>query len=557
MPTSSDFHLDPGAGALPVRRRRPRRLTPNFKADVSGQLDFVGGCPELAVPQEHLARVVWRLVSLLDVNALEAKYSSLGRPGYPPLRVLAVWVYASVIGLHYATEVARALETDLAFLLLSGGQRFKETTLRTFRRENGEFLANAVEQSLGLAIERGLIDPTQFSVDSVRIRAEASTHSMRTLSRSKQRLKELADEDVSSMDAAEQAEHAAKVAKHEAAVQRCDAEGRTSHSVTNESAGLLKFPSGAALPGHRVTVAACGTGLRFIASVLVNAAPNDFGLLEESVRGLHEALITAGMPIRPDGDKLQVAADPGYLSETDLRFADENRDWVDILIHQPPAPKRGKATTGGEGLFDRSAFEFHDDDSVTCPAGKPMLGPFNQGEDRLIWKGQGCEDCPLRAKCTSGKQRSVTRNPALDRLHESMHERMARPGAKERYNQRIATVEPVFSYLQDTMQFRRVSSRLEKTVLAELSLKILAHNLMRLHLGGRVLVVVVEGLYDGTHVEFHRVWLPLWSSEVDPAVRVANDPREGDRGPPRPGNGYSWPLLPHPIKTRELFSLPL
>lgn len=99
------------------RVRRPRRCDPvaRFKPDKAAQLDAVAGCPELQVPPGHLAREVGQWVERLDTSQVEASYSSLGRYGYHPKRVLAVWVYASLIGLHYATEVARAMRTDAAF----------------------------------------------------------------------------------------------------------------------------------------------------------------------------------------------------------------------------------------------------------------------------------------------------------------------------------------------------------------------------------------------------------------------------------------------------------
>jgi hypothetical protein len=38
-----------------------------------------------------------------------------------------------------------------------------------------------------------------------------------------------------------------------------------------------------------------------------------------------------------------------------------------------------------------------------------------------------------------------------------MRARMEAPGGRERYNRRIATVEPVFSNLESAMGFRRAS----------------------------------------------------------------------------------------------------
>jgi len=446
----------------------------------------------MAVPQDHLARKLLALLGRLDTSSLEARYSSLGRHGYHPRAVLAVWTYASIIGVHHASKLAERLKTDLALRLLSGGHAFSATTLRTFRRENGAFFAAAIQQTVKLAVTDNLLDPEALAVDGMRLQAAASTKSVRTLKRSKSRLAELTEVDPKGLTESEREEHEAKVAKHSEAVERCESEDRTSHSVTDPHAGLMKFPNGASQPGHRIAATACGSDIRFVVSVLINAAPNDFGQLEDCVSDAHRALVDAGMPIRDGAPRMQVAADPGYLSERDLKFARDNAAWVDVLIHEPAAPVRSLGP-GGEPQFGRDAFKIDANGSATCPAGRPMRGPFRQGRDRRSWKGVGCGDCPLKSKCTASAERTLTQNVEAEANRNSMRERMALPGAKERYNQRIATVEPVFAYIEDSMAFRRSSSRTTDTVRAEIYLKIFAYNLTRLARGRRLVSFTVLG----------------------------------------------------------------
>lgn len=483
------------------------------------------GCPDYAVPDDHLARTVLEQVARIDTSALEARYSSLGRRGYHPRSVLGVWVYASVVGIHHASKVAERMKTDQAFLLLSGGQTFSATTLRAFRRENGEFFANAVQQTIGLAVDAKLLDPEQLAVDGMRLQAAASTKSVRTVTRSKSRLDELDGVDRESLTDEERAEHDAKVAKHAEAVRRCESEGRTSHSVTDPHAALMKFPNGASLPGHRIGGTACGASLRFIVSVLITSKANDFGQLEACVRDAHRALLDAGMPVREGAPRMQVAADPGYLSEADLTFAADNADWVDVLIHEPPPPKR-TVEPGGTRQLSRDEFTINPDGTAICPAGRQMLGPFKGGKGLRQWKGKDCANCPLKAQCTRGKQRTLTQNVEGDRVRDAMRARMAEPGAKERYNKRIATVEPVFSYIQDTMGFRRLSSRKTETVHAEIMLKVLSYNLMRLAKGRRCVCALVSVEAGVAQVAIIAAWLP-WASTTREGPRVS-DLAEGD-----------------------------
>jgi transposase len=492
-----------------MRRGHP---APRFREDHTHQLDPLRGCPEEMVPEGHLARQVQAWVRALDTRALEAEYSSLGRHGIQPRNLLAVWVYASLVGMHYATEVVRALATDHAFWLLSGGHTVKETTLRTFRREHGAFLAQAVGQTVQMAHEQGLLDPQQLAVDSVRLQADASNASLRTRTRSTARLAALAEVDTATLSPEAQMAHAEKLAKHQVAIEHCDTEGCSSYSTTTPSAALLKFPSGAAWPGHRLTVTACRSDLRMVVSVLINATPNDFGLLEAAVTQTRANLSAAGLP---EETRLQVAADAGYSSKADLAFAEANESWVDLLVAEPPEPARGKKARPG-GFFGRDRFQIHDDGSATCPAGRAMQGPSKQGKHRRMWTGEGCASCALKAACTNAKVRTLNQDPEADRLHQAMRTRLAAPGAQARYHQRIAIVEPVFAYLEDVMGYRRASSRLTATVQAEIWLKILAYNLLRLHTVGAVVSVCVSLAASPAGIRILAAWIPLWPSATTP-----------------------------------------
>lgn len=459
-------------GERVVRRRTRRDPKPRFKPDCTQQLDAINGCPAAAVPPDHLAWRVQAQVAKLDVSALEAKYSSLGRHGYHPRNVLAVWIYASLIGMRHSTKVGRACKTDAAFRLLSGGYAFSSGMLRRFRRENGAFFEQAITQTVHLANECGVLHTDELATDSMRLRAHASPKAVRTLSRSKKRLAELASVDVATLDEDARKNHEAKLAKHRHAVEECERRGRTSIVTTNESAALMKFPSGAALPGHRITITAAGVTQRLVIAVLVDAATTDFRKLGPALLQAREVLLDAGVS---KDVRLQAAADAGYIDGEDYAFAADNRAWVDVLI---PVVE-GKSPQEKRGYWGREHFVI-DGDEATCPAGKRMLGPRAESDGRTKWVGVGCQECALKSQCTEGQVRTLSIHRQTELALSAMRERWQQPGARERYNQRIATVEPAFANLEETMGFRRASSRHHKSIVAEVLLNVLAHNLSRL-----------------------------------------------------------------------------
>lgn len=463
---------NPSAGDWRKRSRTPRDPAPRFKDDRQSQLDGVDGCPELQLDDEHLARRVLEFVRLLGAEQLASTYSALGRRGYRPERVLAILVYGSLIGLHHSTKLGRACQTDVALRWLAGGWRPSASTLRRFRLAHAEYFEEALARTVAIADERGLLDVEELSVDSVRLRAHASTHEVRTETRSKKRLEQLESSPVDASDAEGTRARDAKIQKHRDALERLQTEGRTNLVLTNPSAGLMKFPSGASAPGHRVTVVASGVTQRLAVGLLIDASGSDSGKLGPAMQKVLETLDELGVAT---GRRLVVSADAGYFTERDLRWADEHRARVDVLIHEAATSNGGRTTMG------RSHFTIPDDGSTpTCPAGNSMAGPYDRPSGEREWKGVGCNDCPLRSQCTPGKQRTLVIHPEFERLRAAMRERMAREGAAERYSKRIATIEPVFSQIQDTMGFRRVSTRFARGLRGEIFLKFLAHNIARL-----------------------------------------------------------------------------
>jgi transposase len=459
----------------PQPRRKAHDPTPRFRPDRTRQLDVLLGSVEHQVPQDHLARSVWSVVDRLDTSALESQYSALGRHGFHPKRLLALWAYASLIGLHHSTKLARASRTDAAMRWLCGGDSPSGPTLRRVRMKQAAFFAAAIEQTVTLGSNCGLVDVDALAVDSVRLRAHAASSNVRTVERSTKRLSELRSVDLDTLDENQRSEHDGKVAKHEAGLATCTERNVASVVTTNPAAALMKFPSGASAPGHRATVIASGVSSRFVIGVLVDADPTDHGKLGPAVTHARDVLDRLGLR---NGRRLTAAADAGYFSDRDLQFAVENKDWVDLLIH--PMALRGEANH--KGYFTRERFTIQLDGTVICPVGRTMLGPYNNNKDGTILKYEGpnCHNCELRPQCTPGRRRNLQIAPAKERARLAMHQRMTEPNATERYNQRIGTIEPVFSFLEDAMGFRRCSSRLPQTVQSEVLLKILAYNIDRI-----------------------------------------------------------------------------
>jgi transposase len=448
--------------------------TPRFKVDQEKQCDVVWGHLDSQVSEDHLVRAVWSIAQELDTSGVEQNYSALGQRGYAPRRLLALWLYASLAGEHEASKVARRCKTDAAFRWACGGRSPSAATLKRFRQRNGALFADALACTVKLAMELGLVDTDDVAVDSVRLRAHASRDAVRTASRSSRRLGALRTELESAADAMTREALEGKIRKHEEALARCQETGRTNVVLTNESAGLIKFPHGTSAPGHRVTVAASGLSTRILLSVLIDATSHDYGHLVDTLRAARDTLRDAGW----DESCITATADAGYFSTEDLCEAAKETEWLDVVV--APSSSKRQST-----YFGRDDFTVPEQGPPTCPAGTLMEGPTREPQGKQRWTGVGCGDCALRAQCTGARARTLTIAPAL----EAMRRRFLDPDVAARYRRRIGIVEPVFAKVEHVMRFQRLSSRDPETVKAEILLKFLAYNVSRLIRARRLAVL--------------------------------------------------------------------
>ncbi|RKI35813.1 IS5/IS1182 family transposase [Corallococcus sp. AB004] len=440
---------------------------------------------ERLVPREHLARKVREVVKRFELGRVEAGYSALGQKGYAPRELLALWVYASLVGVHQGTQLAYAMQTDLALRLLSAGHCVSRSVLNRFRASQGPLFLAAMEETVRWAYQEGLIEEQCLAVDSVRLRAHASGRQVRVQRHSLKRLETLAQVEVRLLTASAQKHHEDQVQRHQQAVLLCQERAAATVVLSNPSAGLMQFPGNGVHPGHRVTVVSSGARQRLVVGVLLSASGNDKGHLSQALQEARRVLHQAGLPASA---QLQVAGDAGYWSEEDLRFAALNRAWVDVLLKEssPTGPLANKP-----GMLPREAFEFQPSTrAVVCPAGRTMRGPVRDTSGACeAYFGVGCADCPLRPRCTQRPRRKLTVRWEYERFRQAMLLRMSQQGAAARYHQRIATVEPVFASVEHDMRFRRLSSRHPSTVRAEVLLKLLAHNIRRLLTRSRLFCV--------------------------------------------------------------------
>src|SRR6202790_4484281 len=159
---------------------------------------------EHLIGEDHPARAIWALVGRLNLStfyqAIESSPEEGGGPAFDPQLLISLWIYAYSQGIGSAREVARRCEYDPAFQWLTGLQEVNYHTLADFRVEKQKELDGLFTQVLAALSKEGLVTLEQVMQDGTKIKALASSRSVRQeetirehLKRAQRRVAEMGD----------------------------------------------------------------------------------------------------------------------------------------------------------------------------------------------------------------------------------------------------------------------------------------------------------------------------------------------------------------------------
>jgi hypothetical protein len=170
---------------------------------------------------------------------------------------------------------------------------------------------------------------------------------------------------------------------------------------------------------------------------------------------------------------LTAIADRGYYSSEQIKACED----VGIA---PVVPKPITSNSAADGRYEKWDFTYLPKrDAYRCPAGEYATRRCASHEHGLTFYkywSSACPKCSLRAKCTTGDYRRVTRWEHEDVL-DRMHARLDRDPALMTIRRR--TVEHPFGTIKAWMGATHFLCRRLPRVSAEMSLHVLAYNLKR------------------------------------------------------------------------------
>jgi transposase len=406
-----------------------------------------------------------------------------GRPGYAPKDLLKLYIYGYLNRVRSSRRLDAETHRNIEVIWLLRHLKPDFKTIADFRRDNRNAFRLVFRQFVLLCRELDLFGRELLAVDGTRIKAVNNKDRNFTRA-SLAKFIELADAKLNDYlqrldqgDASEATTGGARVknladkikavgerrARCREMLAELDRTGEDQISLTDPDSRAMAAHTHVAV-GYNVQVAVDAKHKLIVEQQVTNQVV-DMGLLTQTAKAAKDVL---GV------ETIDTVADKGYFKIEDIEACEKAG-----IVPYVPRPQRGPSVRAG--LFRKDEFTYDPTgDHFICPAGQ-LLQPYSSSLLRGLKKTNyvnklACGDCPIRAHCTEGKFRAVSR---LE--NEAVLDRMAARFAKRPnvLDCRRETVEHPFGTIKQWMNQGAFLMRGLEKVRAEFSLTALAYNLRR------------------------------------------------------------------------------
>jgi transposase len=309
--------------------------SPRFRCPEREQVIWRPCSLDALLPSDHKARLVWLIVTQLNLKPLEAQVRAVegevGRDATPPQLLMAVWLLATLEGIGSARELSRRCQRDIAYQWICGGVTLNYHTLSDFRTAHPELLDELLTQSVAALIHEGLVTMERVAQDGMKVRASAGSSSFRRrgtleqcLTAAKQQVEVLRQEvheapgkdnrrrQAARERAAEERQERVRKALEQVAeveAKKKAKERETARaSTTDPEARVMKMPGGGFRPAYNAQMST-DTASQIITSVEVTNNGSDQGQLAPMVQQHQE---------RYGQTPQEMLVDGGFVKQQDI-----------------------------------------------------------------------------------------------------------------------------------------------------------------------------------------------------------------------------------------------
>ena len=435
------------------------------------------------VAEDSSVRVIDVFIDELDLSGMGFKTqpNDTGRPAYHPTTMLKLFVYGYLNRVHSSRRLEREAQRNVELMWLTGRLAPDFKTIADFRKDNGMPIRLVCRQFVILCRNLNLFADAFVAIDGSKFKAVNNRDRNFTRAKMKRRiaeadatiehyLQQLAEADRQEPDEDKTRSLEDKVASLKKEMSRLKkVEARLLKapgqqiSLTDPDARSMKS-RGAGVVGYNVQTAVDTKHHMIVAHEVTNQG-SDRRQLANMAKQAKSVLAT---------ESLTAVADRGYYRSEDLQDCEEAN--IKTYLPKPKtSPNRAK------GQFDRDAFRYiAEDDEYECPAGQRLVyhTTIQEGGKSVsrYWTYK-CRMCNIKAQCTSGAYRKMTRWEH-EAVLEKAQARLDRSPDMMRI--RRATVEHPFGTLKAWMGSTHFLTKTLDRVSTEMSLHVLAYNMKRM-----------------------------------------------------------------------------
>ncbi len=177
-----------------------------FKVPNRDQLMLLPPSLHDLVRPDHPVRFVVRFVSAIDKSAFYERYKDTteGQPPFDPEMMIAIFLYANMLGVYSSRKIERLIEDDLGFRFIVGDLRPDHNTISNFRLRHSNDMAGLFRESVRMALRAELVTLNHIAIDGTKIAANASADKRKTAQALEAEISELENQPETYLNRAEE-----------------------------------------------------------------------------------------------------------------------------------------------------------------------------------------------------------------------------------------------------------------------------------------------------------------------------------------------------------------
>jgi transposase len=451
------------------------------------------------VAEDNPVRAVDVFVDGLDLAKLGfvgVQPLDTGRPGYHPGMMLKLYIYGYLNRVPSSRRLERECQRNIEMIWLTGQLAPDFKTIADFRKDNGKAIREVCREFVALCHKLGLLSAASVAIDGSKFKAVNARDKNFTEAKMKRRLErieesiaryiaqlETADRRGDAVPGAKVARFKDKIVKLNEEIARLsaiNAEMMKSKdkqiSLTDPDArSMATSGKDTGIVGYNVQTAVDTKNHLIVAHEVTNVGTDRHQLLNMAEQARTEMGV----------ETLDAVADRGYYEGEEIKACEESGITVTL-----PKPQTSGAKAAGR--FGKQDFVYvAADDVYRCPAGERLTYRYTNVEDgktlRRYWTSS-CKTCALKAQCTTGSERRITRwehEAVLEKVQDRLDRYPAAMGVRRQ------TVEHPFGTIKCWMGWTHFLTRRLPKVATEMALNVLAYNMKRV-----MMIVGVGGLLE-------------------------------------------------------------